>query len=78
MEFSIKKSESIPNYWECAEHLNHVVVTFEDKKFSETKNFRLLENNTGNVQIDKIYQEMESWLLDNHGDKVFDNSSGFS
>jgi len=68
--FCIKESD-IPNNWECTDKLNHIVVGFEDKKFSDTKKLlKTLDNYTDKPPIQEIFQEMKIWLQENHLDKV--------
>ena len=75
--FSIKKNENNPNNWECTDNMYHIVATFENRMYSETRSvIAVLDNNHCHKQIEEIYGEMEEWLLQNCPDKAFDESKG--
>ena len=73
-QFSVEKSE-IPNFWECVDNKNGIKWTFEDKKFSETKNHVILNEYNGTpYEVSRI--QLETWLLENHSEKLHDVKFG--
>ena len=71
--FILSASELKPNHWVCTDTENLIICTFENKKFSDSQEFKMLEdfNPENYMQAAKYAREMGDWLRENHHDKVF-------
>lgn len=71
--FIITKSELKENHWVCTDTQNLIICTFEDHKFNDTQEFKLLEDFNPNEykELARMAREMGDWLSENHYNKVF-------
>jgi hypothetical protein len=70
--FVIFTSKAIPNHWICFDKKNKIMCVFENEKFNETQEFKLIEDiKYDAAELAKIMREFGDYLKEFHYEKIF-------